>query len=428
MKNLLNKTTRPFLAFVLVVLLISVPVYYFVIEKIWVVELDEHNQLTAQHTAEEFNKQHLSGQDLAEKIAFWNQIQPGIFIRKLAPGEKVEHRIFTADRSFDFVPRQSSDNFRVLIAPIQLNGEPYYFRSITSFEDSRETVLAIAAITFFFFIIILAGTLLINRALSKSIWQPFKNTLAKLKAFQLNKQATISFEQTDITEFNELHAALRSLIDSNIAAYQTQKEFTENASHELQTPLAIIKNKLDILFQQGDLSEKQYQLAEEMNMALLRSTRINRNLVLLAKIDNQQYQQADQINLSDLLQQSINALEEHFDQKQLRLQKTETAPITLTGNSILIELLLNNLLLNAIRHSPAGGRVSFSLTHQQLTVSNTGEAALKEELLFKRFSRLSPNGAGSGLGLYIISEIAKFHHWESGYHFNQGEHHFFVRF
>ena len=279
MKNLLNKTTRPFLAFVLVVLLISVPVYYFVIEKIWVVELDEHNQLAAQHTAEEFNKQNLSGLDLAEKIAFWNQIQPGIFIRKLAPGEKVEHRIFTADRSFDFVPRQSSDNFRVLIAPIQLNGEPYYFRSITSFEDSRETVVAIAAITFFLFIIILAGILLINRALSKSIWQPFKNTLAKLKAFQLNKQATISFEQTDITEFNELHAALRSLIDSNIAAYQTQKEFTENASHELQTPLAAFQSKLDVLLQFPDLTEQQAEMMQGLYQISGRLSRLNRNLL-----------------------------------------------------------------------------------------------------------------------------------------------------
>ncbi|WP_185279232.1 sensor histidine kinase, partial [Elizabethkingia anophelis] len=182
----------------------------------------------------------------------------------------------------------------------------------TNIEESQETVAAIALVTIFFFLLIVVGLLFLNKRLSASVWEPFRNTLDKLKRFNLNSQTKIEFDKTDITEFEELNQSLRKLIEHNISVFKTQKEFTENASHELQTPLAILKNKLDILLQSEDLTERQYQIAEEMNRALTRSSRINKNLLLLAKIDNSQFDNTEIIQFDGLLDQSMEILQEHF--------------------------------------------------------------------------------------------------------------------
>src|SRR5580765_1947892 len=169
LKPLLSKTTRPFLIYVLIILLISIPVYYFVIEKIWVSELDEHNRILAKTTAAEFNKQPLSDSIRKEKINFWNAMQPGVFISELPPHAIIKDSIFTATAKSPYIPKETGDNFRVLITTITINNQPYYFRAVTSFEDTRETVTAIAIVTFIFFICILIGLLILNRKLSKTV-------------------------------------------------------------------------------------------------------------------------------------------------------------------------------------------------------------------------------------------------------------------
>nr|WP_262916923.1 HAMP domain-containing sensor histidine kinase [Chryseobacterium aahli] len=274
---------------------------------------------------------------------------------------------------------------------------------------------------------IVLGLLFFNRKLSVTIWKPFRNTLNQLKKFNLNHQSKIEFEKTDVTEFEELHLSLSKLIEHNISVYKTQKEFTENASHELQTPLAILKNKLDLLLQNKDLTENQYKITEEMNRALTRSSRINKNLLLLAKIDNSQFDATEEIDLDALVKQSLELLEEHFQQKNISVSTNISSDIKLVGNSGLAEVLINNLLINAIRHTPNNGIISVKLTNSFFEVTNSGTEKLNSELLFKRFSRQSAENNGSGLGLAIIKEICKFQNWEIDYSFENSSHIFSVK-
>lgn len=289
MKPLLSKTTKPFIIYVLIILVISVPVYYFVVDAIWKHELDEHNEIVAEKTSSQLNSLKLSDQNLLETIEFWNELQPSTNIQNLKENDNLRDSIFILEKPHDFLNFEDIDMYRGLSKIIYLNKKPFRFRVETNIEESQETIFFISATTVFLFILIVGGLLLLNRRLSKSVWKPFRNTLDKLKTFNLNQQTKIEFGETDIKEFNELNQSLTKLIDQNISVYKTQKEFTENASHELQTPLAILKNKLDILLQNQDLTEKQYQIAEEMNKALTRSSRINRNLLLLAKSEVQFY-------------------------------------------------------------------------------------------------------------------------------------------
>ncbi|WP_336702389.1 HAMP domain-containing sensor histidine kinase [Chryseobacterium indologenes] len=424
MKPLLTKTTKPFLIYVLIVLMISIPVYYFVVDTIWKSELDEHNQIIIEKTAYEFNQLQLSEEALDKSLELWNHIQPETNIERISPHQVKRDSVYTYERHLPFISEQKKERYRCLEKVIYLHNKPYLFTIQTNIEESHETIAVIAMITIFFFVVIVAGLLYLNRRLSSSVWKPFRSTLDQLKSFNLNSQNTIEFPTSDTTEFEELNQSLYKLIERNVSAYKTQKEFTENASHELQTPLAIIKNKLDLLLQDQNLTEKQYSIAEDMNRALTRSSRINKNLLLLAKIDNNQFDSSETISFDHLLHQSIDILREHFEQKNISVTEHIFNEVQVSGNNILAEILINNLIINAIRHTTAGGSISLQLTDSVFEVSNSGTEKLNTDFLFKRFSKLSTDNSGSGLGLSIIQEICRLHQWTINYRF-ENQHHIF---
>lgn len=426
MKPLLSKTTKPFIIYVLIILVVSIPAYYLVVDAIWKHELDEHNDIVARKTASQINSLKLSEEKLIETIQLWNDVQPSTNIRKLEKNDNLKDSIFIVEKPHDFLHFEEIDRFRCLSKIIYLNQKPYRFNIETNIEESQETIFFISVTTVILFILIVGGLLFLNRRLSKSVWKPFRNTLDKLKTFNLNQQTKIEFSKTDVSEFDELNQSLSKLIEQNISVYKTQKEFTENASHELQTPLAILKNKLDILLQNQDLTEKQYQIAEEMNRALSRSSRINKNLLLLAKIDNKQFD-SKTFHLDEVLNQSLEILQEHFEQKNISVNTEISDNVKVNGNIGLTEVLINNLIINAIRHTSINGSILIRLSQSEFEVSNSGTGKLNGDLLFKRFSRFSKDNNGSGLGLAIVQEICKSQNWTIDYRFENYNHIFSVK-
>ncbi|TDG35981.1 HAMP domain-containing histidine kinase [Pedobacter changchengzhani] len=428
MKKLLNKTLRTFAIYSLFVLATSVPAYYYVVDFIWLNELDEHNEIIAHRIENGLNKLNLSQAELDQSIILWNKVQPGSNLEKAVNTSNTKPQIYTISKQKPFSNVNNLGRFRCLKKNIEIQKEPFILTIETNVEETEETVVAIAIITFLFFILLVAGFLFLNRRLSVRLWKPFRDTLAKLKTFNLNNQSIITFEKTDTFEFEELNDALTKLLQHNISVYNSQKEFTENASHELQTPLAIIKNKLDLLIQNETITARQYQIIEEINRALTRITRINKNLLLLAKIENKQFNAHENINFSHLAKSCINQLKEHSDNKQIAVQINIAPDVIVDGNRTLIEMLLNNLLLNAIRHNTQNGTITIAVNHHQLIVSNSGSKALKNDALFKRFANSSNEKFGSGLGLAIIKQICIRHQWAIGYHFDGSEHQFTIQF
>lgn len=426
MKPLLSKTTKPFIIYVLIILVISIPAYYLVVDAIWKHELDEHNDIVARKTASQINSLKLSEEKLIETIQLWNDVQPSTNIRKLEKNDNLKDSIFIVEKPHDFLHFEEIDRFRCLSKVIYLNKKPYRFNIETNIEETQETIFFISITTVFLFVLIVGGLLFLNRRLSKSVWKPFRETLDQLKTFSLNNQTKIEFSKTDVSEFDELNQSLTKLIEHNVSVYKTQKEFTENASHELQTPLAILKNKLDILLQNQDLTEKQYQIAEEMNRALSRSSRINKNLLLLAKIDNKQFD-SETFHLDEVLNQSLEILQEHFEQKNISVKTEISDNVKVNGNIGLTEVLINNLILNAIRHTSINGSILIRLSQSEFEVSNSGTGKLNGDLLFKRFSRFSKDNNGSGLGLAIVQEICKSQNWTIDYRFENNNHIFSVK-
>ena len=417
MKKLLNKTLLSFTIYSLIVLLASVPTYFYFIDQIWIDEIDENNELISQKIQNQLQRLQLNETELKKSIILWNKIQPNNNLEKTDATTLIQDSTYSVLRQNPYLDYEDINRFRGLTRIIVLNGNNYILTVESSFEESDETVFAISKITFVFFLVLIIGFLVLNRYLSAQLWKPFRITLAQLRTFNLNNQTKIEFEKSNTAEFEELNNALTKLIDQNIKVYTSQKEFTENASHELQTPLAILKGKLDLLLQEKQLTTNQYQIIEEMNTTLTRISRINKNLLLLAKIENNQFQETTTIQISNLIIHSLEILNEHFQQKNLSVQIQIQPNIIVNGNFILSELLINNLLLNAIRHSNKDEKIKIILTKKELKVCNSAHFALDKKDLFNRFVKVSNSSMGSGLGLNIIKQICVSHNWKISYYF-----------
>ncbi len=295
-------------------------------------------------------------------------------------------------------------------------------------HDSYMIIMAVTVLTTLFFILMMGGFILLNKRISNRLWKPFYSSLGQIRDFNLHQQRPVAFADTDIEEFAELNQRLQQLISGNIAAYGQQKEFADNASHELQTPLAIIQSKLELLLQSQPLNTTQYELIEDAIKAITRVSRINKNLLLLTKMENSQYMEQERIDLSELLENTLQALLPFISNKQLQIKKEIVPKVHVNGNRILVEILLNNLLVNAIRYSSDNSNIELTLTTNRLIISNSGQSPLEQEQLFKRFATASSQKPGTGLGLAIVKEICTRYSWQISYTHYDLFHRFMIHF
>jgi signal transduction histidine kinase len=238
----------------------------------------------------------------------------------------------------------------------------------------------------------------------------------------------LNLPSTDIREFQKLNQSLELLVKNNVDTYQQQKSFTENASHELQTPIALLRSKIDLLFQEKDITPQILEILNGIEAPFLRLSCINKNLLLLAKIENYQYNEKEQLDVKRCIESSLTLFEDYINDKNLIINNSIKNTIIISANSYLLETLINNFLSNAIRHTISGGHISIKLEGRKLFFGNSGITALKTRHLFERFSTTSKDKVSSGLGLAIIKEIANKYNWKISYCFENGDHTFTVAF
>ncbi|KIO77826.1 hypothetical protein TH53_07815 [Pedobacter lusitanus] len=426
MNRLLNQSLKPLAIYALIVLLLSIPAYYFIVDRIWVNELDKHQYVLRDKIESRLARLNLPDSTVEQTINIWNKIEPGFILTSHPTDSLIKDSVYTTIRFDDFL--QDREQFRSLSTSVRINNKHYRLLIETNMEEADETVMAISFAAIFFFLLLLGGFIFLIKKISSRIWHPFYLTLDVLKSFRLNADQEISFKPSNIQEFNELNDSLSKLLIRNVNVYKQQKEFTENVSHELQTPLAIVQSKLDLLFQHPALTEEQFGIVESANTALTRVNRINKNLLLLARIENHQFADYEQINLAVLLKDMLGILTEHLGSRQLTLHENITGTLMIEANPVLVEVLINNLLINAIRHNSTGGEITAALNQKQLTIINSGSHALEQEKLFRRFSTTSVLTPGSGLGLAIIKQICELYQWQITYNFSNNQHIFTVTF
>lgn len=426
--KLLNKPLKAFTLYSLIILVCSIPVYFFVVDFIWQQELDEHNEIVKERIVENSKLIKASDEELDETLVLWNILQPGTKLIKVDENLIKKDSVYTITRASNYTNHSQIDRFRILETYLKINQNNYLLSVETNVEEADETLLAIAVVTFIFFSLLVIGFIILNTRIAKEIWLPFQTTLEKLKNFDLSAHKSIEFHKTDIEEFEQLHQELSKLILKNISVFDQQKVFLENASHELQTPLAVLKSKIDSLLQSKNLRSDQLHLINQINISLARASRINKNLLLLSKIENHQFEDKELINFESVLTESLTLLEDYITDKQLSVSQAFENNNQMLTNKVLIEVLVNNLLINSIKHTENCGKIIIELKNGILIVKNSGEKPLNHEGMFNRFLINSNEPGNSGLGLAIVKEIANRYDWKIAYDFKNQMHQFSVVF
>ncbi len=307
-----------------------------------------------------------------------------------------------------------------------LNGNNYLITVSKSLEGTDELIRSIIFITVGTIVLILAASFFINRLVLRRLWQPFYNSLHIIQNFKLSNNKTISFPLTKIDEFNLLNQTLSASVNKAQQDYLTLKEFTENASHELQTPLAVVRSKLDLLIQSEALTEPQSKAIQASYDAVSNMKRLNESLLLLTKIENRQFREQADINVDELLKNKQAQFEEQWQNLHFKMSG-ETAKVVITGNAQLFDILLNNLFSNATRHNVANGWICLQLKASQFTITNTGEAqALDAQQVFNRFYKGNSFTGKHGLGLSIVKQICEVSDYKCSYYFALPNEHSFV--
>lgn len=320
------------------------------------------------------------------------------------------------------------DMFRKIQFGIQAGGKNYVVsvaKSLENTEDITKSVLAIAAISIF--ILVIAG-FIVNRIVLKQLWKPFYKSMLLMKQYRIGQQLNAVFEQTNITEFAMLNETLSATLKKSEADYKILQEFTENASHEMQTPLAVIRSKMDVLIQDEQLSEEQSNIVHGAYEAIKKLAKLNQALLLLTKIENRQYSHKELLPLHTLVEDKIFYFNELLQSRNLHIS-LELAPVMIHMNGALADILLNNLISNCIKHSKNGDSIKVSLNPERLTVSNGPfDKPLDGNNIFKRFHKGSNSNEEHGLGLAIVKEICMVSGFTVFYIFEGNMHSFVVRF
>jgi len=299
--------------------------------------------------------------------------------------------------------------YRQLSQIITVSGITYQIIIRQSQEQKAALVADITKTMLSVFAGLFAATLIFNWAISKRLWKPFGQSLKKIRNAELQKMENLHFEDTSTKEFNELNASLNFMAGKIYKDYVNMKEFTENAAHEMQTPVAIAQSKLELLLQDTNLKDEQVQSIMEAITALNRLKILHEGLLLLAKIENNQYSTTKEINLTKVTQKYLQLFNEFIKDKQLSVTVNYETDFIVKLHPTLADSLITNLLGNAIKYNLTGGSIRIDISATKYLISNTSSFdEIPKERLFKRMASSKQSGETSnGLGLAIVKKITE---------------------
>lgn len=399
----------------IIVLLIAGAGYYFLLNYILKDQLDETLRVE-QVEIQDFIK---TNHSLPPATIYKDQRIEFKKIDKTVPQSFRTLMLYNAEGKKNELSRQ-------LIFAVEVNGQ-YYAASVTkSQEDTEKIIGAILLITLGLIILLSVLLFLANRFLVKRLWKPFQATLSSIKSFDLNAPSAIKTEKTTIHEFNELNKNVTMMTGKVIKDYLSLKHFTDYASHELQTPLAVINSKLDILIQNPELNEKNLQDIQTIYDAVDKMSKLSQSLLLLTRIENNQFSERQEVNLHGTAENIIHEFDEWIREKSLTVCNN-ISELKVTMNRRLADTLISNLIINAVKHSGRQEKILLKSEKKILTISNPGVQALTADRIFDRFWK-SEYSDGTGLGLAIAKQICDHCGFLLRYEFREKIHYFSITF
>ncbi|MDP1802850.1 MAG: HAMP domain-containing sensor histidine kinase [Bacteroidota bacterium] len=318
---------------------------------------------------------------------------------------------------------------RMLKSHYTFNGNIYQITLVKSTMDEEELLEGILATFTLVIGFLIVSFVIVNWLLSKTLWKPFYSTLLQLNKYEIKNHEHHHFNPENTIEFNQLNDALNKMMDKIYSDFIQQKEFTENASHEMQTPLAVVKANLSLLMQSPNLKEDEMNRLQTIENTIKKLSSLNKALILLSKIENNQFNESDTISIKAIVSRITDNFAEVIQSKNINLDLNLSEDILVKMNPTLAEILITNILQNAIRHNNDNGKITIESKGNQLIISNTGmPLSIPEEQLFMRFKKNDASKESLGLGLAIVKSICKSNNINIGYSFQNSLHTFTLNF
>lgn len=327
-----------------------------------------------------------------------------------------------------YIPeKEETEPARVMTTLFQDEDGLYYELKVATPTFEKDELLAtIFGWVVFLYLVLLVTVIGITILVFHRSMRPLYDLLKWLDDYRPGGKNRPVPNRTRIEEFRRLNLAAQQAVDRSEALYQQQKQFIGNASHELQTPLAVLSGRMEWLLDHTELTEEQMGEVLQMQRTLKRLSRLNKTLLLLTKIDNHQFPESTTVDIASLVREQQELYCEIFSARDIHwsLSLPESFPVQM--NESLASVLVTNLMKNACLHSEPGAEVQVRLENRTLTVSNPGAAPLDQEQVFKRFYQGAKKEGSTGLGLALVKAVADYYGLPIAYRFLDGKHCFSV--
>lgn len=351
------------------------------------------------------------------------------FLREVSEAYvRTRERIRYQDTMVYIAEKKETEPARILTTIFRNDAGQYYELSVSTptieKQDLRESIFYLLI---GLFVILLVTILIINIWVFYRSMKPFYVLLHWLGDYRLGQTHKPLYNPTHTSEFQKLNDTVVRFAQHSEEVFQQQKQFIGNASHEIQTPLAVCRNRLEMLMEDETLTEQQLGEIIKTYETLEYVSKLNKSLLLLSKIDNYQYSETSQVCLNDILHSLIPDFEEVYAFKEVSLSLEENARLCADMNEVLATVLMTNLLKNAFVHNVEDGSIRITINKESICFSNTGTlVALDEKRVFERFYQGNKKEGSTGLGLAIANAVCRQFKLELKYVFKDGMHQFWV--
>lgn len=367
----------------------------------------------------------LSGEDMPTAS---NGSNNQYYLYEVSESYAASHPQITYRDEMVFITEKSeTEPARVLITIFRTEDERYMELVVyTPTIEKLDLLRAILGWIIFLYVLLLLIILSINIWVFRKNMKPLYVLLKWLDTSQLGKKNEPLENTTKITEFRKLNAATMAFAERGEKLFEQQKTFIGNASHEMQTPLAICRNRLEMLMEDETLTEHQLNELIKTHQTLENLTRMNRSLLLLCKIENGQFVDTRSVCLNDILAHYLDDYKEVYAYRNITVTVTTDSSFCVEMNDSLVSVLVTNLLKNSFVHNIDGGFIYIKITANTFEISNTGEKPLDRERIFERFYQGQKKEGSTGLGLALVDSICKANHLKIDYTYVENRHIFTI--